>query len=130
MGSYRDLVVWQKAMDLATEVHGIVKRFPTDERYGLSAQLRRASVSIPSNIAEGKGRWTTKDFAAFLMRARGSLHEVETQILLAIRFNYLTESETSRVFEQSEEVGRLLNGLIRSLQEAPSTIRDGDDVNY
>lgn len=87
--SYRELVAWQKAMDLAAEVYRITRTFPGDELYGITSQLRRASVSVPANIAEGQGRQTTGEFRQFLGHARGSLLETETHILLAMRLHYI-----------------------------------------
>jgi four helix bundle protein len=115
MRDYRDLEVWQKAMDLAAEVYVATCEFPTNERFGLSSQLRRAAVSIPSNIAEGAGRRTTKDFIAFAHTARGSLAELETQMLLAARIGLPVDIQ--RWGPKIDELGRLLNGLIRSLRD-------------
>ena len=89
--SYRDLRVWQQPMDLAMQVYRLTETFPKHELYGLTGQIRRAAISIPSNIAEGKGRRTDRDFSSFLFRARGSLLELETQVLLARRLEYLQE---------------------------------------
>lgn len=114
--SYRDLLVWQKAMDLCVEIHGATLLFPKQEMFGLTAQINRAVVSIPSNIAEGQGRRTTADFIHFLSIARGSLNEVETQLTLAMRYGYLTTTDHDLLLEQCFEVGRMLNGLIDSLE--------------
>ena len=104
-------------MDLVVEVYALCKRFPREERYNLTAQMRRAAVSIPSNIAEGQGRYTTPENRQFVITARGSLLELETQILLAARLGYL-DSETLRKFmESSGEIGRQLNGLVRYLSQ-------------
>lgn len=113
---YRDLIAWQKAMDLCVEVHDATLLFPKQEMFGLSAQLNRAVVSIPSNIAEGHGRRTTADFIHFLTISRGSLNEVETQLTLAMRYRYLTEKDHDHYLERCGEVGRILNGLIDSLE--------------
>ena len=99
--NYRDLIVWQKAMDLVQAVYKITAGFPKEELYGLTSQLRRAAVSIPSNIAEGQGRRTTGDFQRFLAIANGSLREVETQILIAKRLNYLHNERTSHLMEST-----------------------------
>ena len=96
INSYRDLIVWQKAMDLAAEVHLLSKAFPRDELYGLTSQVRRAAISVPSNIAEGQARQSTAEFLNFLSYAQGSLAEVDTQILLAQRFCYVTSEATAR----------------------------------
>ena len=92
---YRDLVLWQRAVELAAEVHRVTLRLPRHELFGLTAQMRRSAVSIPSNIAEGSGRRTTREFIAFLHIARGSLSELRTQLLLASRVAYVTGSEIS-----------------------------------
>lgn len=113
--SYRDLFVWQKAMELAKAVYEATRPFPKEEMYGLTAQIRRAAVSIPSNIAEGQGRLSKKEFRQFLGIARGSLMEVETQIILARDMNYLSEGKAEKLLLRASEVGRMLNGLINSL---------------
>jgi four helix bundle protein len=95
--SYRDLVAWNKAMELVTEIYRVTRNFPKEELFGLMSQLRRAAVSIPSNIAEGKGRLSKGEFRQFLGNARGSLAEVETQILIAQNLSYLDEPETNRL---------------------------------
>jgi four helix bundle protein len=113
--TYQELIVWQKAMDLVEEVYKVSRNFPREEIYGLTSQLRRAAVSIPSNIAEGQGRRTTADFLRHLSIAYGSLLELETQILIAIRLTYLIKENCRRVMSIAGEVGRLLNGLMASL---------------
>ncbi len=113
---YRDLLVWQKAMDLCVEVHDASLLFPKHEVFGLSAQLNRSVVSVPSNIAEGHGRRTTPDFIHFLFISRGSLNEVETQLTLAMRYNYLSQTDHDDLLERCGEIGRMLNGLIDSLE--------------
>jgi four helix bundle protein len=114
--SYRDLLVWQKAMDLCMEIHGAALLFPKQEMFGLTAQINRAVVSIPSNIAEGQGRRTTADFIHFLSIARGSLNEVETQLTLSLRYGYIEAGDHDVLLEQCFEIGRMLNGLIDSLE--------------
>jgi four helix bundle protein len=114
--NYRDLIAWQKAMDLVVLVYEATCCFPTDERYGLTAQIRRAAVSIPSNIAEGQGRQGTGEFLHFLSIAHGSLREVETQALIARRLGYLDDGDTNRIMNAAGEVGRLVNGLMNSLR--------------
>ena len=114
--SYRDLVAWNKAMELVTEIYRVTKKFPKEELFGLMSQLRRAAVSIPSNIAEGKGRLSKGEFRQFLGNARGSLAEVETQILIAQNLSYLDEPETNRLLAMVEEVGKVLNGLISAVK--------------
>ena len=116
--NYRDLIAWQKAMDLAERVYLLTAEFPNDERFSLTSQLRRAVVSIASNIAEGQGRFTKADFRRFLSIAHGSVREVETQVLLARRLSYLSEEQLNLVLESSSEVGRLILGLAKSLNES------------
>src|SRR5437870_3640043 len=104
---YQELVVWQRAMDFAEEVHRISRSFPRHELFGLTSQLRRAAISVPSNIAEGQGRGGPKEFIQFLNISSGSLQEAETQLLLGSRFGYVTSSDLERVLEKANEVGRL-----------------------
>ena len=113
--SFEQLVVWQRAMDLVEVIYRVTDRFPQKELYGLTSQLRRAAVSVPSNIAEGQGRLTTGEFRQFLGHARGSLHEIETQVVLAMRLKYLDNNAGLEVRELCKEVGRILNGLLASL---------------
>lgn len=113
--SYRDLDVWQKAMNLVTECYKITKTFPKHEIYGLSAQLQRAAVSIPANIAEGRERQHRKEFAQHISIAYGSLAELETHIQIAERLNYLDTDQAKRLLDQTAEIGRMLNGLRNSL---------------
>jgi four helix bundle protein len=117
MGSknYQDLVAWQKAMDLVELVYTSTRSWPREEIYGLTSQVRRAAVSIPSNIAEGQGRTSTKEFMHHLSMAYGSLREVETQVLIAKRLGYLPGDIIERLLANTGEVGRLINGLSRSL---------------
>lgn len=102
-------------MDLAEAVHMATRSYPKDELYGLVSQTRRSAVSVPSNIAEGQGRGSGREFARFLSIARGSLSELQTQILLAERFTYIDAVRSAALMEQSWTVGRLLNGLIRAV---------------
>lgn len=113
---FRDLTVWQKAMDYVVAVYELTRGFPKEEQYGLTSQLRRAAVSIPSNIAEGHGRQTTRDSLHFLSVAYGSLNETQTQIIIGLRLGFLDKAQCSRLQEMSNEVGRLLNGLSNSLK--------------
>jgi len=115
---YRDLVAWQKAMDLVDAVYRMTREFPRDEVHGLTSQIRRAAVSVPSNIAEGQGRRSAKEFLQHLSVAYGSLREVETQALIAQRLGYLTDECATQVGELAGEVGRLVNGLARSVPRA------------
>ncbi len=113
--SFRDLVVWQKAMELCQGVYGISQRFPPDERFGLTSQVRRAAVSVPSNIAEGYGRKRKQDYLRFLHIALGSLCELETQVLLAIRLEFTDDDSAVPITGLIRDVDRLLSALIRSL---------------
>jgi four helix bundle protein len=114
--SYRDLAVWQKSMDLVVEVYRLSKLLPREEQFALASQLQRASVSIPANIAEGHGRLHRGDFYRHLSIARGSLMEVETHLQITVRLGYISETALSDVWTLLGDVGRLLNGLIRSLE--------------
>ena len=116
MENFRDLIVWQKAVDLVLEIYRATSNFPRQEQYVLTAQLRRAAISIPSNIAEGRGRFSRSDFLHFLMQARGSLFELETQLLIAQRLGYLTEQEHASVLARCAEVAKLLNGMVRAFR--------------
>ena len=113
--SYRDLIAWQKAMDVVTDVYRITESFPTREQFGLTNQARRAAVSVPSNIAEGQGRGTTKDYIHFLHISRGSLQELETQLMLAQRLGYQEASKIEPLLTRTAEVSRIISGLINSL---------------
>ncbi|MGZ5431779.1 MAG: four helix bundle protein [Thermoanaerobaculia bacterium] len=119
--NYRDLVVWQKARKLAVEVYRVTQRFPRTEMFGMTQQMRRAAVSIPSNIAEGHGRRTSKDILHFLRIARGSLFEIETQILIATDLDYIEANRSEALARHALDVIRLLNGLIRHHQKLLST---------
>ncbi len=114
--NYRDLIAWQRAMELVDLVYQLTSRFPRDELFGLTSQLKRASISIASNIAEGQGRVLPRDFRRFLRIAYGSLREVETQILIGQRQHFLGESDVHAVLDKTSEIGRLINGLLRSLE--------------
>jgi len=111
MEGHRDLVVWQKSMRFVTDVYQVTKAFPHDERYGLTSQLRRAAVSVPSNIAEGHGRDSKNEFHQFIGHSRGSLLEVETQFEIAYNLGYIDKATFSRLIRQSSEIGRMLTGL-------------------
>jgi four helix bundle protein len=113
--SYRDLVVWKKSMTLVLDVYRSTQSFPKPETYGLVAQLRRAAVSVPSNIAEGQARLSTAEFKQSLGHARGSLMEVETQILISQELGYLEHDQSEKLLSASAEVGKILNGLLNSL---------------
>lgn len=113
--SYKDLLVWQKGMDLAKQVYRVTRAFPNEERFGLVSQMRRAAVSIPSNIAEGQARHTTKEFIQFISHAEGSVAELETQLRLAVDLGFTSEPETEKAFELVSDLRNMLNALRRTL---------------
>jgi four helix bundle protein len=110
--TFQDLRVWQDAMSFAEEIYRETAHFPRQEMYGLVSQMRRAAVSVPSNIAEGKGRHSDPDFVRFLLHARGSLLELQTQVLIARRLQYLTVEKADALCRNSDSIGRGLNALI------------------
>lgn len=112
---YKDLVAWQKAMDLVVEVYKVSDAFPRRETYSLADQIRRAAVSVPSNIAEGQAHFNRGEFVHFLRHASGSLAELETQMLIARRLDYVSEAQAKDILEHVHEVGRILSGLIASI---------------
>jgi four helix bundle protein len=112
---YKDLIVWQKAMDLVSAVYSLTRTMPEDERFGLTNQIRRAAVSVPSNIAEGQGRRSGAEFVRFLRIANGSRQELETQLLVAARLGYIDKKGCDGLLDQVAEVGRLLSGLEKSV---------------
>jgi four helix bundle protein len=114
--SYRDLTVWQRAMDLADVAYELTKSFPKDERFGLTSQVQRSAVSIPSNIAEGHGRDHLGEYLHHLSIANGSLMELETQLTIAARRNYVGNADIQRGLDLSGDVGRLLASLVRALK--------------
>jgi four helix bundle protein len=114
-GSYREIKLWQKAIELVADIYSCTRSFPREELYGLAGQLRRAAVSIASNIAEGKGRRTDREFLQFLHHARGSVFEVETQLTIASRLGYMPEAEVLRLGHSASEIARMLNGLIKAI---------------
>jgi four helix bundle protein len=114
--SFKDLVVWQKSMDLAEASYRLTTEFPKDEMYGMTAQIRRAAVSIAANIAEGHGRESTGSFVQFLRMAQGSLKELETHLLLAGRVHIIRTEKIAPLLADCETIGKMLRSLIRSLQ--------------
>lgn len=115
--TYKDLRVWQDAMKFTIDIYRGTAKFPKHEIYGLSQQMRPAAVSVPSNIAEGKGHRSDREFGRFLLHARGSLLEVQTQLMIAKELQYLPAEETKSLLESADSIGRNLNGLINSLRE-------------
>jgi len=115
--SFRDLRVWRQAVEFAVDVYRATARFPRHELYGLSQQLRRAAVSVPSNIAEGKGHRSDREFVNFLLHTRGSLLEVQTQVMIAQELQYISREEGSHLLSSSDAIGRSLNSLINAMRE-------------
>jgi four helix bundle protein len=115
---FKDLIAWQKAMDMVSTLYDATEAFPKHEIYSLTNQMRRAAVSVPSNIAEGQARYNSREFRHFLRNSRGSLAELETQILIAQRRNYLTDVQAHILLKQTDEVSRIVSGLIESLKES------------
>lgn len=116
MKTYRDLIVWQKSMQCVTAVYKGTRMFPKEELYGLTAQMRRAAISIPSNIAEGYGRRSTQDYLRFLQIAMGSIFELQTQLEIAFNLEYLHKSDFAAFYESSREIERMLSALIRNIK--------------
>ena len=119
INSYKELIVWKKAMDLSRLIYKETKLFPKDEMYGLTSQIRRASVSIPSNIAEGYGRKSRKEYLQFYSIAYGSVLELETQIILAHDFGYILDGPFTAFEKQADEVSRMLHSMILKLNAKP-----------
>ena len=115
INSYHDLIVWQKSIDLVEEVYQLIKHLPKDEIYALSSQMRRSAISIPSNIAEGQQRHTTKEFVNFLSFAKGSNAELQTQLIICIRLGYFTKEQIQGTLNLSEEISRMLTKLTYTL---------------
>ena len=120
--SYRDLVAWQKAMDLAVDCYGVTKAFPREELFGLTSQIRRSSSALAANIAEGNGRETPGAYIQLLRVTQGSLKELETHLILARRVDYLEEETERRLLERCEELGKIVRGLIRVLQKRAANV--------
>jgi four helix bundle protein len=115
LSTYRDLIAWQKSVELVTNIYDATSKFPREEMFGLTSQLRRCAASVPSNVAEGQGRAIKGEFVQFLSHARGSLFELETQLLIAGNTGYLSPEVRGHLGSQTEEVARILNGLLTSL---------------
>ncbi len=115
MKSYRDLIVWQKSMEMVTLVYKLLDNFPDNEKFGLISQLKRSSVSIASNIAEGYGRNYSKDYARFLQIARGSLYEMQTQLQIAVNLKFVSEEDIESIENLSIEIEKMLNTLIKKI---------------
>ena len=122
--SYCDLRVWQRGMDLVAEVYEVTREFPQEERFGLTSQMRRSAISVPSNIAEGFGRESNGDFARFLRVAQGSLKELETQLLISQRLDMLAADDADATLGKCDEIGRILRGLISKVRDDQRTTTD------
>jgi four helix bundle protein len=113
--TFRDLMVWRKSMELVTRVYQATKTFPKEEIYGLTSQVRRSAVSVPSNIAEGYGRFSRAEYLRFLQIANGSLCEMQTQLEISVNLGYLSKEGFSDIYEQSREIERMLSSLTKKL---------------
>ena len=120
-GHYKNLQVWQKSVDLVQAVYVTTEQFPRRETYGLASQMQRAAVSVPSNIAEGQAYLSRREFLRFLRHARGSLAELETQLVIATRLKYVSAPESDRLLREVAEIGRMLSGLVASLKAYEAT---------
>jgi four helix bundle protein len=118
---FKELKVWQSSMDMVTKVYALTKGFPKEELYGLTSQIRRAAVSVPSNIAEGRAKRSTRDYIRFVNIAYGSLAELETQFMIAHNLGYITEEATATLADDFSTLGRMLNGLISGLEKRLSS---------
>ena len=116
MRPHQKLDAWGKSVDLVVEVYRATESFPNEEKYGLTSQIRRAAVSVPSNIAEGAGRYSKKEFAHFVSNAQGSASELETELIIAHRLGYLSEALFSQLITDLERIGRLITGLTRRIR--------------
>jgi four helix bundle protein len=114
--SYKDLIVWQKGIEIVNEIYIVTKHFPVHELYGLTSQIKRAAISVPANIAEGWGRGTTKNYIQFLEISRGSLFELETLIIISTNLNFITQDKCNEICKKVNETGRMLNALITKLE--------------
>lgn len=116
MRAHRNLDLWQKAVDFVIDVYEVTKAFPSDERFGLTSQIRRASCSIPANVAEGAGRKSDKEFVHFLSNSQGSASEVDTHLFISLKFGYLQVDDHSRLDQKLDDIGRMITGLSNHLK--------------
>jgi len=114
--TYRDLIVWQKSMELVSEIYRVTGNFPRSETYGITSQMRRAAVSIPSNLAEGQARYHPRDFLRFIGHARGSLVELETQIMISNDLGYCSREVRDRILDRTAHIGALINRLYSAVE--------------
>jgi len=129
-GSFKDLIVWQKAMDLAVLIHGLTRSLPREEKFGLTSQMRRSAGSIAYNIAEGQARRSTSEFLHFLSLSEGSVAELETQLILSARLSYCTEAAAAPSFSLLDEVRRMLNALRLALLRSRDSSTDGSSARH
>jgi four helix bundle protein len=123
MRPHQKLEAWSRAIELVTDVYKSTERFPKEERYGLTGQIRRAAVSIPANLGEGAGRRSQKEFAHFLSNSQGSASELETELIIANKLGYLDEATFARLIDKLERIGRLITGLVRHISRGPAFTR-------
>ncbi|MGI8919448.1 MAG: four helix bundle protein [Pyrinomonadaceae bacterium] len=116
MRPHQRLDLWKRSIDFVVAIYRVTDRFPKEEKFGLTSQLRRAAVSVAANIAEGAAKTSTKDFRRYLSNSQGSTSEIETELLIALRLNYLDESDFKLLSKDLDDVGRMITGLSRSLQ--------------
>ncbi len=116
VNSYKELIVWQKSIDFVVHIYELLKLFPENEKFALSQQIKRSSISIPSNIAEGWGRKTEKSFDYFLSVTRGSLYELQTQVLIAAKLNYISMDDSTDIENKIDEIGKMTNALMNKLK--------------
>lgn len=120
ISSYKDLIAWQKGIELTTIVYKLLNQFPKEEKYGLISQISRSCTSIPANIAEGWGRDSDQNFVNYLRIAKGSLYELETHLIVSKNINYLTDENLKDLQIKIEEISKIINGLIKSIQQSKS----------
>ena len=117
MSTFRNLLIWQKSMDLVTKIYSSTQQFPKEELFGLTSQIRRSAISIPSNIAEGYGRDSNKEYLRFLNISISSLFEMQTQLEIAKNINYINETDFNKIYEDSREIERMLTSFIKKIKE-------------
>jgi four helix bundle protein len=113
--TYRDLQIWQKGIEIVTDIYGVTKKFPKEETYSLTAQMRRSAISIPSNVAEGFRRFHNKEYKQFLYISSGSCGELETQVMIARKLGYIDEEQEGTLLEKLDHIGRMMSSLIKKL---------------
>jgi four helix bundle protein len=121
--SYQDLIVWRKGVDLVVEIYALAAKLPATERFSLCSQLKRAAVSVPSNVAEGFGRWHAKEFAHFLLMANGSVKEIETQLHVCVRLGFLERKQTSQALLLATEISKMIFAIRNKLDSRRGSVR-------